>query len=72
MSRPILTSLSEEPDDEASSSDKDVSDATRPARTTFSIVIFLASSVRKDKREMLSISQKQMPPPCSHGPLTEE
>ncbi|GLT62794.1 hypothetical protein SLA2020_354040 [Shorea laevis] len=27
----------EEPDDEASSSDKDVSDATLPARTTFSI-----------------------------------
>lgn len=53
----------EEPDDEASSSDKDVSDATLPARTTFSIVIFLASSVRRDKREMLSISQKQISPP---------
>lgn len=53
----------EEPDDEASSSDKDVSDATLPARTTFSIVIFLAGSVRRDKREMLSISQKQIPPP---------
>lgn len=50
----------EEPDDEASSSDKDVSDA---ARRTFSIVIFLASSVRRDKREMLSISQKQISPP---------
>ncbi|KAK4343819.1 hypothetical protein RND71_036913 [Anisodus tanguticus] len=48
----------EEPDDEASSSDKDVSDATLLARSTFSIVIFLASSVRRDKREMLSISQK--------------
>lgn len=75
MSRPILTSLLryEEPDDEASSSDKDVSDATLPERTTFSIVIFLAGSVRRDKREMLSISQKQItPPPCSHGPLTEE
>lgn len=60
----------EEPDDEASSSDKDVSDA---ARTTFSIVIFLADSVRRDKREMLSISQKRIPPPpCSHGPLPEE
>ncbi|GMP57314.1 hypothetical protein CsSME_00021452 [Camellia sinensis var. sinensis] len=56
----------EEPDDEASSSDKDVSDATLPARTTFSIVIFLAGSVRRDKREMLSISQKQIPPP--HAP----
>ncbi|PHU03940.1 hypothetical protein BC332_29191 [Capsicum chinense] len=31
----------EEPDDKASSSDKDVSDATLPARRTFSIVIFL-------------------------------
>lgn len=64
-----------EPDDEASSSDKDVSDATLPARTTFSIVIFLAGSVRRDKREMLSISQKKADTallPCSHGPLTEE
>lgn len=63
MSRPILTSLLryEEPDDEASSSDKDVSDATLP--DTFSIVIFLAGSVRRDKREMLSISQKQITPP---------
>jgi hypothetical protein len=59
----------EEPVDEASSSDKDVSDATLPARTTFSIVIFLAGSVRRDKskREMLSISQKQIPPP-PHAP----
>lgn len=38
--------ISEEPEDEASSSDKDVSDATLPARTTFSIVIFFAGSVR--------------------------
>lgn len=53
----------EEPDDEASSSDKDVSDATLPARTTFSIVIFLAGSVRRNKREMLSISQKRIPSP---------
>lgn len=53
----------EEPDDSSSSSDKDVSDA---ARTTFSIVIFLAGSVRRDKREMLSISQKRIPPP--HAP----
>ncbi|KAL8488583.1 hypothetical protein ACS0TY_024751 [Phlomoides rotata] len=66
MSRSILTSLSEEPDDEASSSDKDVSNATRPARTTLSIFLFLASSVRRDKRERLSISQKQIPPP--HAP----
>ena len=53
----------EEPPDEASSSDKDVSDATLPARPTFSIVIFLAGSVRREKREMLSISQKRIPPP---------
>lgn len=53
----------EEPDDEASYSDKDVSDATLPARSTFSIVLFLAGSVRRDKREMLSISQKRIPPP---------
>ena len=52
----------EEPDDEASSSDKDVSDATLPART-FWIVIFLAGSVRRDKRKMLSISQKRIPTP---------
>ncbi|KAK4433500.1 putative mitochondrial protein [Sesamum alatum] len=45
MRRSILTSLSEEPDDEASSSDKDVYDATCPARTTFSMFLFLASSV---------------------------
>ena len=56
----------EEPDDEASSSDKDVSDAILPAITTFSIVIFLAGSVRRDKREMLSISQKQIPPHHAH------
>lgn len=55
----------EEPDDEASSSDKDVSDATLPARTTFSIVIFWR--VRSGgTKEMLSISQKQIPPP--HAP----
>ncbi|KAF3677606.1 hypothetical protein FXO38_03706 [Capsicum annuum] len=53
----------EEPDDEASSSYKDVYNATLPARKTFSIVIFLASSVRRVKREMLSISQKQISPP---------
>jgi hypothetical protein len=52
----------EEPDDEASSSDKDVSDATLPARTTFSIVIFWR--VRSGgTKEMLSISQKQIPLP---------
>lgn len=56
----------EEPDDEASYSDKDVSDATLPARSTFSIVLFFAGSVRRDKREMLSISQKRIPPP--HAP----
>ena len=69
----LFSDSEDEPDDEASSSDKDVSDATLPARTTYSIVIFLAGSVRRDKREMLSISQKgTLSPPCSHGPLTEE
>uniref|UniRef100_A0A7N0UHH1 Uncharacterized protein n=1 Tax=Kalanchoe fedtschenkoi TaxID=63787 RepID=A0A7N0UHH1_KALFE len=53
----------EEPDDEASSSDKDVSDATPAVKKTFSIVLFLAGSVRRDKREMFSISQKQIQPP---------
>lgn len=74
MSRSILTSLSEEEASSSGSSDKDVSDATRPARTTFSIFLFLASSVRREKRERLSISQKKADtaPPCSHGPLTEE
>ncbi|PHT28581.1 hypothetical protein CQW23_31795 [Capsicum baccatum] len=52
----------EDADDEVSFSDKDVSDTTLPTRRTFSIVIFLVSSVRKDKREMLSISQKQISP----------
>lgn len=54
-SRPILTPniIYEEPDD---ASDKDVSDA---ARTTLSILLFFWG----EKREMLSISQKRMPPP---------
>ncbi|EOA22987.1 hypothetical protein CARUB_v10003734mg [Capsella rubella] len=47
-----------EPDDEASSSYKDVSDATLPARTTYYVVIFVAGSVMRNKGEMLSISQK--------------
>ncbi|KAL0304713.1 UNVERIFIED_CONTAM: NADH-ubiquinone oxidoreductase chain 1 [Sesamum calycinum] len=63
MRRSILTSLSEEPDDEASSSDKDVYDATRPARTTFSIFLFLASSVRREKeRYFLSVKSRYRPP----------
>lgn len=61
----------EEPDDEASSSDKDVSDATLPARTTFSIVIFLGSGGTKE-RCFLSVKSRYRPPPCSHGPLPEE
>lgn len=40
----LFSDSEDEPDDEASSSDKDVSDATLPARTTYSIVIFLAGS----------------------------
>lgn len=43
----ILTSFSEEPDDEAS--EKDVSDATRPARTTFSF--FCEFGQEGEKRE---------------------
>lgn len=46
MSRPILTSfMYEEPDDKAPSSDKDVFGATLPARTTSSIVIFVAWTI---------------------------
>ena len=52
----------EEPDDSSSSSDKDVSDATLPAITTFAIVIFLAGSVRRDKREILSVKSRYRPP----------
>ena len=52
----------EEPDDEASSSDKDVSDATLPARTTFSIVIFLGSGGTKE-RCFLSVKSRYRPPP---------
>lgn len=51
----------EEPDDEASSSEKDVSDATLPAH--FIYIFFFSGSVRRDKRERLSISPKQIPPP---------
>uniref|UniRef100_A0A7N0UFX9 Reverse transcriptase zinc-binding domain-containing protein n=1 Tax=Kalanchoe fedtschenkoi TaxID=63787 RepID=A0A7N0UFX9_KALFE len=50
----------QEPDDEASSLDKDVSDSIPAVKKTFLIVLFLAGSVRRDKREMFSISQKQI------------
>ena len=53
----------EEPDDSSSSSDKDVSDATLPAITTFAIVIFLAGSVRRDKREIFYQSKAETAPP---------
>nr|VZL70136.1 orf102 [Vitis riparia x Vitis cinerea] len=63
MSRPILTSFmrswTTKPPPQRKMS-------PTPARTTIFIVIFLAGSVRRDKREMLSISQKQIPPP--HAP----
>lgn len=55
-----------EPDDEAPSSDKDVSDATLPARTTFSIVIFWRVRSRETKeRCFLSVKKKSgyCPPP---------
>lgn len=51
----------EEPDDEASSSDKDVSDA---ARTTFSIVIFWGSGGTKEGC-FLSVKSRYRPP---HAP----
>ena len=62
----------EEPDDEASSSDKDVSDARQ--EPLFSIVIFFAGSVRRDKkkRDAFYQSKADTAPPCSHGPLPEE
>ena len=43
---------------------KDVSDATLPA---FSIVIFLAGSVRRDKREMRFLSVKSTSPMLSRS-----
>lgn len=61
MSRAIL--FSEEPVDEASSSEKNVSDATLSA---FSIVIFLTGSVRRDKREIFYQSKADTAPP--HAP----
>ena len=65
---PILTSFTRSRDE--ASSDKDVSDATLSARTTFSVVIFFSGSVRRDKREVLSLNQKWLLPPLSsHGHL---
>lgn len=55
----------EEPDDEASKSDKDVSDAT-------GLQLDFFIGVRRDNKDMLfSISPKRIPP-SFHGPLTEE
>ncbi|KAI5581998.1 hypothetical protein BDE02_07G055600, partial [Populus trichocarpa] len=48
----------DEPANPTGSSDKDVSDATFSARTTFSIVIFLA----RDKREILYQSKADTAP----------
>lgn len=57
----------EEPDDEASSSDKDVSDATLPARTTFSIVIFFCGLGQEgQKRDAFYQSKADTAPP--HAP----
>lgn len=55
----------EEPDDEASSSDKDVSDATLPAIKTLSIYLFFGGFGQEGQKRD-SISQKQIPPP--HAP----
>ncbi|CAH1428026.1 unnamed protein product [Lactuca virosa] len=52
----------EEPDDEASSSDKDVSDATLPAIKTLSIYLFFGGFGQEGQKRD-SISQKQIPPP---------
>ena len=59
-----LTSLSSTPDDSASSSYKDVSDATRPARTTFSIFLFLGQEGQK--RDTFYHSKADTAPP--HAP----
>lgn len=58
----------EEPVDEASSSDKDVSDATLPARTTFYIVIFWrvqSGGTKAKERCFLSVKSRYRPP---HAP----
>lgn len=60
MSRPILTSFMRSRTTKPPPQKKM---SPTPARTTFSIFIFWAGSVRRDKREMLSISPKQIPPP---------
>lgn len=59
----LFSDSEDEPVDEASSSDKDVSDATLSA---FSIVIFLTGSVRREKREIFYQSKADIAPP--HAP----
>ncbi|KAL7601841.1 hypothetical protein Lser_V15G26855 [Lactuca serriola] len=51
----------EESDDEASSSDKDVSDATLPTIKTLSIYLFFGGFGQEGQKRD-SISQKQIPP----------
>lgn len=60
MSRPILTSLLryEEPDDEASSSDKDVSDATLPERTFLLLFFWRVRSGGTKERCFLSVKSR--------------
>lgn len=60
MSRPILTSFMRSRTTKPPPQRK-----MSPTRLSWQepIVIFLAGSVRRDKREMLSISQKRIPPP---------
>lgn len=60
MSRPILTSFMRS---RTTKPPPQIKMSPTPARTTYSIFIFWAGSVRRDKREMLSISPKQIPPP---------
>lgn len=51
----------EEPDDEASSSDKDVSDATFPARTTSTIFLFGFGQEGKNRYAAFYQSQADTP-----------
>ena len=59
----------EEPDDEASFSDKDVSDATGKNQ---SIVIFGFGQVIEAKERCFPSVKSRYRPPCSPGPLTKE
>lgn len=59
----------EEPDDEASSSDKDVSDARQ--EQLFLLLFFWGQEGQK-RDAFYQSKADTAPPPCSHGPLPEE